>query len=66
MLKLLNRLLAFSVQHRWLVVVLTLSVAALGAYNVTRLPVDAVPDITNVQVQINTSVKALPSCTRAS
>jgi len=60
MLKLLNRLLAFSVRHRWLVVVLTLCVAALGVYNATRLPVDAVPDITNVQVQINTTVKALP------
>ena len=33
---------------------LTLLVAALGVYNFTRLPIDAVPDITNVQVQINT------------
>ena len=31
-----------------------LGVAALGAWNFTRLPIDAVPDITNVQVQINT------------
>ncbi|HHH27456.1 MAG TPA: CusA/CzcA family heavy metal efflux RND transporter, partial [Polyangiaceae bacterium] len=60
MLALLNRLLAFSVRHRWLVVVLTLFVSAVGAYNFTRLPIDAVPDITNVQVQINTAVKALP------
>ena len=60
MLTLLNRILALSVRHRWLVVVLTLGVAALGVYNFLRLPIDAVPDITNVQVQINTPVKALP------
>ncbi|WP_437325296.1 efflux RND transporter permease subunit [Sorangium sp. So ce381] len=59
MLTLLAKILAFSVRHRWLVVVLTLAVGALGAYNFNRLPIDAVPDITNVQVQINTSVKAL-------
>ncbi|MDC0684463.1 efflux RND transporter permease subunit [Sorangium atrum] len=59
MLTLLAKILAFSVRHRWLVVVLTLAVGALGVYNFNRLPIDAVPDITNVQVQINTSVKAL-------
>ncbi|KYF70785.1 efflux RND transporter permease subunit [Sorangium cellulosum] len=59
MLTLLSRLLAFSVRHRFLVVALTLAAGALGAYNFTRLPIDAVPDITNVQVQINTQVQAL-------
>ncbi len=59
MLTLLSKLLAFSVAHRWLVVVLTLAAGALGIYNFRRLPIDAVPDITNVQVQINTPVKAL-------
>ena len=59
MLTLLSKLLAFSVTHRWFVVVLTLAVGALGIYNFRRLPIDAVPDITNVQVQINTPVKAL-------
>jgi heavy metal efflux system protein len=59
MLTLLAKLLSFSVRHRWLVVALTLLVGALGVYNFGRLPIDAVPDITNVQVQINTSVKAL-------
>lgn len=59
MLTLLAKILALSVRHRWLVVALTLAVGALGVYNWTRLPIDAVPDITNVQVQINTSVKAL-------
>ena len=50
----INAVLAFSVRQRWLVVLFVLCVAALGAWNFTRLPIDAVPDITNVQVQINT------------
>lgn len=48
-------ILSFSIKHRWLVLFATLGIAALGAWNFTRLPIDAVPDITNVQVQINTS-----------
>ena len=59
MMTLLAKLLRFSVEHRYLVLVITLCVGALGAYNLTRLPIDAVPDITNVQVQINTPVQAL-------
>jgi cobalt-zinc-cadmium resistance protein CzcA len=59
MMNLLARLLAFSTENRWLVVILTVAIGALGAYNFQRLPIDAVPDITNVQVQINTPVKAL-------
>ncbi len=58
-MNLLNKLLQFSVEYRWLVVVVTFCVGALGAYNFQRLPIDAVPDITNVQVQINTPVAAL-------
>ena len=49
-----DRLLRFSLEQRWLVLFVTLLVAALGIYNYFRLPIDAVPDITNVQVQINT------------
>lgn len=49
-----DRLLRFSLEQRWLVLFVTLLVAALGVYNYFRLPIDAVPDITNVQVQINT------------
>lgn len=47
-------LLRFSIARRWLVMFLVLIVAALGVWNYQRLPIDAVPDITNVQVQINT------------
>ena len=51
---LLEALLRFSIRHRWAVLVLTLVVAAVGVWSALRLPIDAVPDITNVQVQINT------------
>jgi cobalt-zinc-cadmium resistance protein CzcA len=50
----LERILQFSIRQRWFVLMATLAVAALGIYNYQRLPIDAVPDITNVQVQINT------------
>ncbi|HKO90249.1 MAG TPA: CusA/CzcA family heavy metal efflux RND transporter, partial [Polyangiaceae bacterium] len=55
----LDAIIAASIRQRWLVVMAALAIAALGAYNFGRLPIDAVPDITNVQVQINTPVKAL-------
>ncbi len=50
----LEKLLQFSIRHRWFVLLATLGLAALGVFNFQRLPIDAVPDITNVQVQINT------------
>jgi cobalt-zinc-cadmium resistance protein CzcA len=50
----LERLIELSVRHRWLVLIGAAAIAALGLYNYFRLPIDAVPDITNVQVQINT------------
>jgi len=51
---LIERILGASIRHRWLVIVITLAMAVFGGYNFTRLPIDAVPDITNVQVQVNT------------
>lgn len=50
----LERLLHFSINHRWIVLAATMVVAIIGFYNLVQLPIDAVPDITNVQVQINT------------
>jgi cobalt-zinc-cadmium resistance protein CzcA len=50
----LERILSTSIQHRLFVILAALAVAILGAYNFQILPIDAVPDITNVQVQINT------------
>jgi len=50
----LATLLRLVLSHRWLVLVVTLGAGALGVYNYQHLAIDAVPDITNVQVQINT------------
>ncbi len=50
----IDALLRFSIARRWVVLFLVLAVGAFGAWNYQRLPIDAVPDITNVQVQINT------------
>jgi cobalt-zinc-cadmium resistance protein CzcA len=50
----LATLIRAAIAHRWLVLLMVIGVSALGAWNYTRLPIDAVPDITNVQVQINT------------
>ena len=52
---LIDAILRFAIEQRWLVLMAVLGMAALGAYNYQRLPIDAVPDITNVQVQINTA-----------
>mgnify|MGYP001818273855 FL=1 len=50
----LNHLIGFSLRHRWLVLIAVAALVSLGLYNYHRLPIDAVPDITNTQVQINT------------
>ncbi|MFZ5635576.1 MAG: efflux RND transporter permease subunit [Pseudomonadota bacterium] len=50
----LTQLIRFAIAHRWLMLALALALAALGGWSFTKLPIDAVPDITNVQVQINT------------
>src|SRR5210317_1835964 len=50
----LSHIIGFSLAHRWLVLLAAVGLATLGIYNFNRLPIDAVPDITNVQVQINT------------
>src|SRR6267142_1216712 len=55
----LGRILTFSVRQRWLVVLATLAAAVSGAWSLTKLPIDAVPDVTNVQVQINGIAPAL-------
>jgi cobalt-zinc-cadmium resistance protein CzcA len=50
-----ERLIQFAIGQRSLVMLLVAAMAALGIYNYQKLPIDAVPDITNVQVQINTA-----------
>lgn len=53
----LERIIYLSIRHRWLVMAAVLGFAALGVWSFQRLPIDAVPDITNVQVQINTEAE---------
>lgn len=55
----ISSILALSIQRRWVVVVASLGAIALGIWSLTRLPIDAVPDITNKQVQVNTTALAL-------
>jgi len=50
-----ERILKISIYQRGLVLLAVLAMAAFGMYNYLKLPIDAVPDITNVQVQINTT-----------
>ncbi len=50
----LEKIIQFAIRQRWIILVITLGMGAIGAYNYQHLPIDAVPDITNVQVQINT------------
>lgn len=50
----LESILKFSIERSKLILVFVLVISALGLWNFTKLPIDAVPDITNVQVIINT------------
>jgi len=49
-----KRILIFSIEQRWLTMLGAVGLILVGLYNVQRLPIDAVPDITNIQVQVNT------------
>ncbi|MCH8809612.1 MAG: efflux RND transporter permease subunit, partial [Proteobacteria bacterium] len=55
----IGRILSFSVRMRWLVAFLTLVVIGFGLWQITKLPIDAVPDVTNRQVQISTFAPTL-------
>jgi heavy metal efflux system protein len=50
----IEKILRFSLSHPLKIVILTMIVAGYGIYSFLKLPIDAVPDITNNQVQINT------------
>ncbi|KIP86052.1 cation transporter [Stenotrophomonas maltophilia] len=51
----LERLISGAIAQRWLMMALTVVLVLVGAWSFGRLPIDATPDITNVQVQINTA-----------
>ena len=53
----LARIIGFSIRQRWLILAFVALLCAVGAWSATKLPIDAVPDITNVQVQINTEAE---------
>src|SRR5258708_32725456 len=55
----LNSIIESSLRNRFLVLTGTLLVAGLGVYSAINLPIDAVPDLTNVQVQVITEAPAL-------
>lgn len=50
-----EKIIRFSIDQRWMVIMCTFLLAALGVLSYQQLPIDAVPDITNVQVQVNTT-----------
>lgn len=55
----IDKIIRFSIEHRILIVILTIAAACYGIFTLKKLPIDAVPDITNNQVQINAVVAGL-------
>ena len=55
----MNALISFCIRHRFLVIFVVLVIAALGVRAAQTLPIDAVPDVTNVQVQVLTNAPSL-------
>lgn len=55
----LQRLIEISIRYRWMVLLSALALVASGIYSAYRLPLDAIPDLTNVQVQIVTSAGSM-------
>ena len=55
----INAIIRFSISHRLVVMLLVVIMVAAGWYSLRRLPIDAVPDVTNVQVQVLTAAPSL-------
>jgi heavy metal efflux system protein len=55
----IDRIIDFSLRQRVFVLLAALGLLAAGLWSASRLPIDAVPDITNIQVQINTKSRDL-------
>ncbi len=55
----INTIIRFSIKNRFFVLLMALVLFAAGIYNALKLPIDAIPDVTNKQVQINTVVAGL-------
>jgi len=48
----INRIISFSVKNKFIIGLFIVALIGWGAYSLSRLPIDAIPDITNNQVQI--------------
>ncbi|MFY8027756.1 MAG: efflux RND transporter permease subunit, partial [Bacteroidia bacterium] len=55
----LNKIISFSVHHKLIIALFVLALIGYGSYQLTQLPIDAVPDITNNQVQVITVAPSL-------
>ena len=55
----IERLVALALNQRFVVAILTLFVVGYGVHSALKLPIDAFPDVTNIQVQINTEAQGL-------
>ncbi|TAK45189.1 MAG: CusA/CzcA family heavy metal efflux RND transporter [Saprospiraceae bacterium] len=55
----INKIIQFSINNKLIIGLFTLALIAWGSYSVTQLPIDAVPDITNNQVQVITLAPSL-------
>jgi heavy metal efflux system protein len=55
----LDKIIAFSISNKFVIAIFTAVLILLGIYNISRLPIDALPDITNNQVQIITTAPTL-------
>src|SRR3990167_756417 len=55
----IEKIIQFALTQRILVLIVSSILIGFGIWSAKNLPIDAVPDVTNVQVQINTSVSAL-------
>ena len=55
----IDRIVTFSVARRWFILLVTVIAMAIGGWAISRLSIDAVPDITNNQVQVNITAPAL-------
>ncbi len=53
-LSMINRIIDFSINNKFIIGLLTLALIGAGIYSMTQVPIDAVPDITNNQVQVIT------------
>ena len=55
----INNIIAFSVRNKLIIGLFTAIIIGWGSYSLTNIPIDAVPDITNNQVQIITTSESL-------